>query len=81
MADESYNGRMSRAGKSGAIAAGVVGLPVFAFLLMLDALGDCAPGTACRKSFLLMVLAPTLVISSAAGLLAWFVVSRFPPSN
>jgi hypothetical protein len=77
MAGESYNGRMSRAARWGVLAAAVVGLPTFAFLLMLDALSDCAPGTACRKGFLLMVLALSVSIATAVGLLAWLLVNRF----
>jgi len=81
MAGESYDGQMSRAAKWGVLAAAVVGLPTFAFLLMLDALGDCAPATACHKGFLLMVLAPTVAIASGVGLLAWLLVSRFTPER
>jgi hypothetical protein len=76
MAGESYDGRTSRAETWGVLAGGVVGLPTFAFLLTIDALGDCAPGTACRKGFLLMVLAPTVLVASAVGLLVWFFVSQ-----
>ena len=54
MAGESYEGGLSRADKWGCVAASVVGLPIFAALLFVDALGDCAPDAPCRKGFLLM---------------------------
>jgi len=76
MAGETYDGGLSRAAKWGSAAAAIVGLPVFACLLILDALGDCEPGTGCHKGFLLMVLAPSALIASAVGLLVWFVVRR-----
>jgi len=67
---------MSRGTKSGCGAAAIVGVPTFAFLLLMDALGDCEPGTACRKGFLLMVLLPSVLIAGAIGLLVRFLVNR-----
>jgi hypothetical protein len=70
---------MSRGAKWGYAAACIVGLPIFAFLLAMDALGDCDPGTVCRKGFILMVLAPSALIAGAVGLLVWFFVTRSAP--
>ena len=49
--------------KWGCVTAALVGIPLFCFLLMLDALGDCAPDTSCRKGFLVMVLLPAILIA------------------
>ena len=76
MAGESYEGGLSRADKWGCVAASVVGLPIFAALLFVDALGDCAPDAPCRKGFLLMVLLPSLIAAICAGLLVRFLVSK-----
>lgn len=76
MAGEIHEGDVSRATKWGCAAAAIVGLPLFAFLLAMDALGDCEPGTACRKGFLLMVLAPSVLIAGAVGLFVWFIANR-----
>ena len=81
MAGESYEGGWSRADRWGCAATAVVGLPIFGSLLLVDALGDCAPDTACRKGFLLMVLLPSLVVASATGLLVKFLVKRFAPQR
>jgi hypothetical protein len=76
MAGETYDGGLSYAAKWAVVVAAIVGLPVFALLLMLDALGDCEPATACHKGFLLMVLAPSGLISGTVGLLVWFIARR-----
>lgn len=63
---------MPKSDKWGCLAAALIGVPVFLFLLGMDALGDCAPDASCRKGFLLMVLAP----SSLVTLLVFGVVRR-----
>ena len=76
MVGDSYDGGLGQANKWGCIGASVVGLPVFVFLLLADALGDCAPDAPCRKGFLLMVLLPSLIAAVGAGLLVRFIVSK-----
>ena len=76
MAGDSYDGGLSTADKWGCVAASVIGLPIFAVLLLVDAIGDCAPDTPCRKGFLLMVLLPSLVAAAGAALLARFIAGR-----
>lgn len=76
MPEKNFDGGLNRADKWGCATALIVGLLVFAPLLVMDALGDCAPDTPCRKGFLLMVLLPSLVVAVAAGLLARFIASR-----
>lgn len=70
-------GRHAR--RMGCAAAAVFGLPVFIFLLLNDALGDCAPDTICRKGFLPMVLIPSVVIASIMGLTVGFLVKKSTP--
>ena len=60
--DRGYQG-LPKSDKRGCIVAALVGFPLFLFLLGMDALGDCAPDTSCRKGFLLMALAPSLLVS------------------
>lgn len=66
---EGYQG-LPKSDKWGCLMAAVLGVPVFLFLLGLDALGDCKPDTTCQKGFLMMVLMPSLII---AGVVFWSV--------
>jgi hypothetical protein len=61
--------RMTVAERWGCIAAIILGVPVFIFLLAMDIFGDCAPNTACNKGFLTQVLVPSAVIAVGIGLL------------
>lgn len=67
--DDGYHS-LPRGDKWGCLTAAIVGAPLFLFLFLLDALGDCAPDTSCRKGFISMVLLPSLVI---AGAIYWSV--------
>lgn len=69
MTDGGYNGGATIEGRWGCIASAALGVPVFVFLLLVDALGDCAPDTACKKGFLAPVLLPSAVIAIGVGLL------------
>lgn len=51
------------------------------FLLLADALGDCAPDTACKKGFLTQVLLPTAVIAIGIGLFVRGVVKTTRRNN
>jgi hypothetical protein len=62
MGDCRYQGGTSKGSKWGCATAAVIGAPVFFFLLIGDALGDCAPDTDCNKGFLRNVAAPTTVL-------------------
>lgn len=81
MAGESYEGGPTRGGKWGCGAATLVGVPLFAFLILLDSLGDCAPDANCHKGAITMVILPTLAIAGSVGLLVRFLVNRFTPSR
>ena len=60
--DRRYQG-LAKSDKWGCLVAALVGVPLFVLLLGMDALGDCAPDTSCRKGFLLMVLVPSLLVT------------------
>ena len=64
-----YKGGPTVEGRWGCVASAVVGVPVFVFLLLADALGDCMPDNACNKGFLIQVLLPSVVVAIAVGLL------------
>jgi hypothetical protein len=72
MRREDFDGGLSNADRWGCAAAFLVGTLVFAPLILVDALGDCAPDADCRKGFLLMVLLPSLIAAAVAGLLVRF---------
>jgi hypothetical protein len=54
----------------------LVGVPVFIFLLIGDALGDCASGEVCHKGFLPMVFLPTVLVTLPIGLGIRWLVNR-----
>lgn len=62
--------------KWGCLSAALLGIPMFAFLLLVDALGDCAPEVACRKGFLQYVLLPSAVIAAIVGLTSYWLAKR-----
>lgn len=74
MSDERYKGGGTSEGQWGCGAAALVGVPVFAFLLIGDALGDCAPDTACKKGFLSQVALPSLIVSVVVGLVVYWAI-------
>jgi hypothetical protein len=74
MSEGGYRGGATVEGRWGCTASAVLGVPVFMFLLLVEALGDCAPDTACKKGFLIQVLLPTVVIAVGAGLLVRWAV-------
>lgn len=81
MSDGGYKGGATVEGRWGCIASAVLGVPVFIFLLLADALGDCAPDTACKKGFLTQVLLPTAVIAIGVGLLVRWAVKAAKRNN
>jgi hypothetical protein len=65
----------SRGGKWGLIIAALVGVPLFFFLMLMDALGDCAPDTNCRHGFFPIVLLPTLLVTIPIFLAVRFAIN------
>lgn len=57
---DGYRG-LPKEDKWGCIIAALIGIPLCLFLLSLDALGDCAPGSDCNKGIWLQVALPALV--------------------
>lgn len=74
MSDGGYKGGATVEGRWGCIASAILGVPVFMFLLIADALGDCAPDTACKKGFLTQVVLPTAIVAISVGLLVRWAV-------
>lgn len=74
MSDNGYQDGWAPEMKWGCIAAAMVGLPIFCFLLLRDALGDCAPDIPCGKGFLSQVLLPSSLSAIVSGLLVFGVI-------
>jgi hypothetical protein len=55
----------------GCFTFALVAAPLFAFLLIGDALGDCVPDTPCKHGFLSQVLVPTLAVATVVGIAVW----------
>lgn len=81
MSDGGYKGGATVEGRWGCIASAILGVPVFMFLLLADALGDCAPDTACKKGFLTQVLLPTAIVAIGVGLLVRWAVKAAKRNN
>lgn len=81
MSEGGYNGGTTVEGRWGCIASALLGVPVFMFLLLVDALGDCAPDTACKKGFLTQVLLPATVIAIGVGLLVRWAIKTARQNN
>lgn len=81
MSGDGYKGGATVEGRWGCIASAILGVPVFMFLLLADALGDCAPDTACKKGFLTQVLLPTAVLAIGVGLLVRWAVKTAKRHN
>lgn len=69
MSDGGCEGGATVEGRWGCIASAILGMPVFMVLLFADALGDCAPDTACKKGSITQVLLPTAIVGIGVGLL------------
>lgn len=59
MSDSEYRGGLEAPDVWGCVVASLVGLPIFGYLTLIDALGDCASGTDCHKGFWSNVGLPT----------------------
>ena len=76
MSEGGYKGGTTVEGRWGCIASAILGIPIFMFLLLVDALGDCVPDTMCKKGFLTQVLLPTAVVAVSAGFLVRWAVKK-----
>lgn len=61
-------------GFCGCLAAAVVGVPGFGFVLLASSLGDCFPNTPCDRGLNLWLFILATLITTAAGLaVRWLV--------
>ena len=81
VSDSEYKAGMTAGSKWGCAAAAVIGAPLFFFLIIADALGDCAPDTACKKGFLPFVATPTIIVAAALFFTVRVIVNRFRRSQ
>lgn len=72
---DGYEGASQRT-RWGCFAAFFVGAPVFAFLLFVDAVGDCMPGSGCSHGFLSQVLVPGTIVALVAFFAARAAIGR-----
>ena len=71
MSDNNYDDGSTPDRKWGYLTFAIVSIPVFCFLLLKEALGDCAPDRVCEKGFVTQVFLPSVLIGAAAGLIIY----------
>jgi hypothetical protein len=76
MSEVGYQSGSTLGGQWGCGIAALIGRPLFFFLMLMDALGDCAPDAGCHKGFLSMVLLPTVLITAPIELGARWLVNQ-----
>ena len=74
--DSRYRGGTTAGSKSGCAVAAVIGVPLFCFLTLVDALGDCVPDSDCKKGFVPFVVAPTVVVATVLFFVVRFIVTK-----
>ena len=76
MSDGKYQGGTTAGSNWGCAVAAAIGVPLFCFLTLVDALGDCVPDADCKKGFLPFVVAPTAVIAAVLFFAVRFIVNK-----
>ncbi|MEO5773250.1 MAG: hypothetical protein ABIQ32_03915 [Sphingomicrobium sp.] len=76
MSEDGYVGAPTKGGKWGCALAALVAVPIGIFLMIVDALGDCAPDVPCGKGFWVHVALPTIVIAILVGLPVRWLLNR-----
>lgn len=79
--DHGYKSGTSAASKWGCFTSAFVAVPLFAFLLIGDALGHCVPDTPCKRGFFSQVLVPTLAVALVVGFAVWAAVKSSNRNN
>lgn len=81
MGDSKYQGGTTAGSKWGCAVAAVIGVPLFCFLTLVDALGDCIPDSDCKKGFLPFVVAPTVVVAAVLFFVVRLIVNKIRRST
>tara|TARA_B000000460_G_scaffold225218_1_gene179377 strand:+ start:138 stop:386 length:249 start_codon:yes stop_codon:yes gene_type:complete len=76
MDDGRYQGGGTRGGKWGCGMSLLITVPIFTILLMVEALGDCAPDIPCGKGFWSHVMLPSAAVALITGLAVRWLVNR-----
>ena len=76
MADDGYVGGSTTGGKCGCALAAIVGVPLLAVSVLINALGDCAAGTSCRKGLDWLSIGVVLAVTAALGFGARALINR-----
>jgi hypothetical protein len=77
MTGSGYQGGTTTGGKWGCAFAALVGVPLFSFLIIVQALGDCSPDVEYHSGFWAYVVLPTIAAALPVGLAVRVVVNRF----
>jgi hypothetical protein len=75
--ESGYEGGGTVGGKWGCALAAIIGGPLIAFPFLLDALGDCVPGTKCTKGPDWLLVAAAVVIACVVGFASRWLINRF----
>lgn len=81
MSDSKYQGGTTAGSNWGCAVAAVIGVPLFCFLTLVDALGDCVPDSDCKKGFLPFVIVPTVVAAVVLFFVARLIVNKMRRSD
>lgn len=80
--DESrYQSGATVGGKWGCVASVIATLPIFILLLIVDALGDCAPDIQCGKGVWTHVFLSSTLVAIVVGLGVRWIVNRVRPKD
>lgn len=81
MSDDGYSGGGNAGTKWGCLGGALIGAPIFMFLLIGEALGDCIEGDECKNGFVLGVLLPSAAIAGLVFLLIRWAVNEARRNN
>lgn len=81
MSDNRYDGGTSAGSKWGCLGAALIGVPMFMFLLVGEALGDCIEGDECKNGFVFGVLLPFAAIAGLVFFLIRWAISEARRNN
>ena len=76
MSEDGYKSGGTVGGKWGCAIAALVTVPVFGFLLIADALGDCVPDIECHKGFWTFVFTPSAILAIVVGVTIRAIVDK-----